>query len=530
MKKYLTILSMLSAAQFAAADSVSINGGADSNSRTNVPNTVTADTDLIMDSTSGMFYRGSAFSSSQTVKTLTAINTSSGEQVAGGVNIAGYGAQNNFIIDVNSAEAITGVSVASWKQNYLSATIRNSNADYASATVAVDFGSSFELSATNIQSQNFTIDNIKAVVTATNFKIGLSNNLESNKSVFTIGSKADVIWRGTTNLGISAAASPYYASFNIDGAFTLYNKGGNFTMGRGTTLNISETGSFSSVNNSLEIQTGSTANVAGNLKMEGGSTLNLYGTLNITNAAPTSQFNIYTLNTSGTFTQATAASNNGIRFWRTCTFSSGANWTIDESIDIEGNKVSGVDPSVTTAKVYLNSGSKMILNEVEGKVARVKLWGLSNLYIKQNEAITDQNGDAVRLVIAGGVNSGTYMPELHLYETQTFTDIVFAANLKVYLENDLAMLILNAEDSNTISGLGDTTTMSIYNFADNKVYVGENASTLNAVKYIQAYDADSNLVDLGVSGGFLVAVPEPAEWAAIFGAAALALAFCRRRK
>lgn len=107
MKKYLTILSMLSAAQFAAADSVSINGGADSNSRTNVPNTVTADTDLIMDSTSGMFYRGSAFSSSQTVKTLTAINTSSGEQVAGGVNIAGYGAQNNFIIDVNSAEAIT---------------------------------------------------------------------------------------------------------------------------------------------------------------------------------------------------------------------------------------------------------------------------------------------------------------------------------------------------------------------------------------------------------------------------------------
>ena len=62
--------------------------------------------------------------------------------------------------------------------------------------------------------------------------------------------------------------------------------------------------------------------------------------------------------------------------------------------------------------------------------------------------------------------------------------------------------------------------------------MGTDAATKAQLSRIKAYDSDNNLVNIAVNGaGWLTAaIPEPAEWAAIFGAAALAVAVIRRRK
>ncbi len=77
------------------------------------------------------------------------------------------------------------------------------------------------------------------------------------------------------------------------------------------------------------------------------------------------------------------------------------------------------------------------------------------------------------------------------------------------------------------------------NTAEGQAYLDSHKNedgTYYADSTLVAYDANGNLLTSGWtidSNGYLYnasAIPEPAEWAAIFGAIALCAAFCRRRK
>ena len=97
------------------------------------------------------------------------------------------------------------------------------------------------------------------------------------------------------------------------------------------------------------------------------------------------------------------------------------------------------------------------------------------------------------------------------------------------MQNDLAKLIFEGE-GRTVSIVKDGE-LRIYNFRENSIYVGTNSETISELAKARFYDSEKNLLNVRVNeSGWLTAVPEPAEWAAIFGAIALGLAVYRRRK
>ena len=85
-----------------------------------------------------------------------------------------------------------------------------------------------------------------------------------------------------------------------------------------------------------------------------------------------------------------------------------------------------------------------------------------------------------------------------------------------------------------ISAEGDGE-VRIYNFKEETIKVGgkESEVIVGIESYVKLYDGAGTLLgNATLSNGWitLVAVPEPAEWAMIFGALALGLAMYRKRK
>ena len=124
--------------------------------------------------------------------------------------------------------------------------------------------------------------------------------------------------------------------------------------------------------------------------------------------------------------------------------------------------------------------------------------------------------------------------------------IVKCANLRVYggetVSADLDLVLSNSKDDviifTAITSDSAKLTINIENFENERIFVKTEADTfkLNSNYTIKADKADELEFVAGTYGtskGFwlnAVAVPEPAEWAVIFGAIALGLAVYRRRK
>ena len=118
--------------------------------------------------------------------------------------------------------------------------------------------------------------------------------------------------------------------------------------------------------------------------------------------------------------------------------------------------------------------------------------------------------------------------KIFLYKDQKFASLNASANLDVYIY-DGAVLYFDG-DGNTMI-FGNDKVMNVYDFVDYSIYIGTNsASKEGALAHINAYDSGMNLLSLGVTeDGWLFTVPEPADFAAVFGALALAFALRRRR-
>ena len=487
---------------------------------------VNADTNLILDATpnkaadKGEMFRATG---GKIVKTITAIDSTAADG-KGKVNIASYGPTDGITVDVNSAADITAISAASWAQNFMLTTVKNSNADYKKANVLADFGSQLTIDSGAVtQGQTMIFEHFKGTVKATKTVIGLKTDAESK---LWIKENSDVSWAGR----LESSMESHKAGFvQIDGTLTVQSKTGNFVF-KGGQFNIGEKGVFRSLDNWLSIDTGTTSNVYGKLEMGGGSKIFVNGTLNIHNTKPVGQLKLFMVESNGTFNQATASTNNGVRFVRKAELFEGANWNVDQIVDLFGERMKDVDLGTTRAILDIKSGAHIVVNEVSGVNARIRLWGNSELNLHQTNAFKDQNGKGIRIATALDVNSdlGSVM---NVYSEQTFEDIYITSGsaLDIKMQNDLAKLIFEGE-GRTVS-IGKDGELRIYNFRENSIYVGTNSETISELAKARFYDSGKNLLNVRVNeSGWLTAVPEPAEWAAIFGAIALGLALYRRRK
>ena len=499
-----------------------------------------------------------------TANSVTSVNEQATDG-KGNVNIASsMGLSQTFLIDAKSDVEKTVIDVASWRQNYINTKITNSTSK--DALISVNFGSGLTESSFG-QEQYMTFENITANVSAA------SSMLDQGDSRLIFGANSKVNWTGhmtATGTGQLIFQSGSRTSFTVASNSTttvkksakmLVNQGavvnmnqmslgiwnedcdsllqidGQLNMGdkittyRGTTVNIGATGSVFSSNKGLQIGTNSTLNVDGNLFMGGGSWFTLYGTANFNQTDPSRQMVFYSITGNGNLTQAEAKvtdankGNVGIKIKRAATLGSSAVWIIDERVDLEGNIVSGTDADVTTAKLIITSNAKLKIRGSADRVARVIMWDMAKMYLKNENSITDLDGNAVKLVTAAGAKQ---LPELHLEAAQKFSMLSLSSDLSIYLDSSAAKLELTGKE--TTIDMGTDVILSIYNFENERIYVGENENTLKNLGNIKAYDSEKNLLEISVVNGWLSTVPEPSTYAAIFGAIALAFAAYRRRK
>ena len=518
-KSILAIIPILMLAASSHGETVTVAGGATPGART-VISGVTANDNLILDSSAGGYYKTAGF----TAKT---VNVTNGE-AAGFVTIANtinWDPSKGMTIDVNSLDNITAFTASSSSFNYCTTTFKNSALDSA-AVVTIDSGTALNVAGGGSdQKQYLNFEGIKAKVYAQNSNIGNTANY-SGETVLNIDEKSTVNWYGNINASGSAVDGIGGTVININGVLAMSDKDAaqaTLFLKNGAVVNVGANGSLLMTNRAVNVGAGCTLNAAGNFYGAGGSIFTLDGTASLGKNAT-----FFTVSTSGILTQAKDAG--GIRVYRTTNFKSGANWTVDEKFGVGGNVVSGVDYSVTTAKLVMNEGSKLnIENDSDSTyIARVIMWGLAEITVKETNAISQANGDSVNLVTASTSDDTIYTNKIFLYKDQKFASLNASANLDVYIY-DGAVLYFDG-DGNTMIFANDKV-MNVYDFVDYSIFIGTNsASKEGALAHINAYDSGMNLLSLGVTeDGWLFTVPEPADFAAVFGALALAFALRRRR-
>ena len=493
----------------------------------------------------------------------------------GGFNLANSAGQPNgttaLTVDINSTTTDTAIDVAWWKQNYAKVIVKNSASN--TTAINVNLGEYLELfGGTNVQHQQFVFDNITANVNVGTVKLGTNNSGDTstlqitntatvnlNSGIEVGNSKAPVVVDVAGKLVTTGTVNVYAnAKFNVSGVYQNNTK--NFVVKKGGEVDVSgifnqnasvvvESGGLMNVSGkialnstSLSVKNGATMNVTGELITGGGSYLVVSGTMNLLTTNPTKRLEIFSVNTvnstGGMFTQAVAddsvvADNRGIQINRSA-YMNGAIWSIDEALVLRGAVVGTNDHNITTAKLYMNEGSKLSLYKRDGATARVIMYNMSQMYLNTENCITDQNGDAVAIVVAVDSLTGAkdHVADIYLNSNQTFTNIDMFQDLNIYLDDSSTLTL--TRDSDTIFLSDINSILTIYGFEDNRIYVGESNSVYNVLGNIKAYgdlDGKEAISGLTVQNGWLVsAVPEPAEWAMILGALALGLAVYRKRK
>ena len=219
------------------------------------------------------------------------------------------------------------------------------------------------------------------------------------------------------------------------------------------------------------------------------------------------------------------------KFKRYAEINAGADWTVYEKVMLEGTIEKGATKDDWLAKLTINEGSNFVIKNNEngnpGNAARILFYGANNLILNKENAIVDEKGEAVKLATVGGyafnkmtINANQVFKTLFLGK-QADLDIVLADGVKLTFES------FNTSDKSSY--------LHIYNFQEDSVllqYVSNVETIENQIKLYGA-TADDFLGFAKVNdAGFLtlITVPEPAEWAMIFGALALGLAVYRKRR
>ena len=192
---------------------------------------------------------------------------------------------------------------------------------------------------------------------------------------------------------------------------------------------------------------------------------------------------------------------------------------IDGTYKIANNGNSTDYNYAAATKITVATGGKIKTNEIILETAKLDLQTVN--------AITNANGDAINLT----TDTASKGSLLAMSASQTFDTITAnTTNLEVEITGDA---VLTASFASVNGGK-----IFINGFAEDRVFVAnaDQITDANSIffAYATAGDASTQISQLYINNGWLSAiaptVPEPAEWAMIFGSIALGLAIYRRRK
>ena len=516
MKK--TTIALLATLCALSAQAVEVAGGTGGESkRAKIPNDAWQDIVLAprTDNPSGIAYFNA---NGATVKSLTTTATPNAWNVAFTMTIDTR-ATGSDAVDalVNNGGAMA------W--NFSSAyTLKIENTADTESTANIKLGDFTAM--TNNSTENGTIDiATKANVSGTSFKT------QTGALTLKVSNNANVDWQLTGVSTIDNRAAVEVAS----GA--ALNAKSQFTFKSGATYNVGGTATHS----------GTT------LTLEGGSTLNVLsgGTLKLENTAGTFAG---TNNIAGTFEYVSTQSRNltlnnaaisGKLITNIANTQGQGNaqviFTGTNNVIRDGGQVDSI------GALRLNNGSKLTIESTAGTInlkkikentiqyyGRILFGGGGELVLNKKDAfVTDNTLGLCQLTVIGGTNANT----LRLNADNKFEQLYFQSDsiLNIVLGDGVKMNIDN------IAGAATSATLFIENFAEDSVFFNKNDWFADTKFDISVSDGSKTYTKdqlklVEVEGGYgsyvLTAVPEPAEYAAILGAIAIAfgmLQHARRR-
>ena len=525
MKHVLYISTLLSLSTMASgATSEAIVGGTGSDDRVNIVTELTKQgltagntLNLVLDSVDGnCFYRSGSF----VVQTMTA------NDGAGDFNVADGGT-----IDANSDTAITVMNLNEFKVASGVFTVKNSKS--STALVTLNINDKFIVDNTNYN-PTLRFTNVNALI-ATKF-----NDSDKIYSQINEIAKLNVESSATVEMtGDELRLSNKSASLNVDGSFK-YN-GGTKSLGFSIysgSINVGNTGTFTLAENkalTVRQSSNSTINITGGGKfiMEAGSQIKInVGGINVSYKdengdalnPDTDEVRIvlssvnndtYVATWSANFAQENATANaSGVRLIGTSKIINSSNWKIDRRLQI------GADNGVASSVIIADSAVVDITSAIAENKPTVELFGNATLILNKVNAITQNTTGTVAFHSAGS-NANT----LEMSADQKFSEMSVDETLSIFLVDGAKL-----EIENQLS-ITEGESLRIYNLAEESVKVG--SITQDALDNIEIYDANKNLLGTAtLIDGYLAlaSVPEPAEWAMIFGGIALGWAMYRRRK
>ncbi len=200
---------------------------------------------------------------------------------------------------------------------------------------------------------------------------------------------------------------------------------------------------------------------------------------------------------------------------------------------VSGTTVIGAETLFTGAGDYsFNDNIKVSSNghlKIDSTVNDIEISGDGRI-ILDNGSITI-NKDAFRKTDGSLIRfatTGTADNHLYVNVATTFNRIYVGGQLNIHLSTDTSAKLVT--EFETVTGENK---YIIHDFVDGMIQVTNFNNVADVNTLVTAYDSTDKEITLAFdNSGWLVtaAVPEPAEWAAIFGALALGLAMYRRRK
>ncbi len=546
MKKTLLYTFCLAAfAATAGAETYTVTADADCNAgkRTIIDATKAAGNDLILDtslvSDPSAGYKTGYYNVVGTTPSVTSVKATDGE-AQGYANI-----RSSLSIGVNTSEAVTAMDSRGFTQTLGTLTVMNSSADYKKTNmklVATDYFN-VDNDTGGPSSQDALFTHYNGTLQAKSVNVGVKAG-SGYTSKLTIAADSRLRWEGSANdkmtIGSKSLGS---GELNVNGTLDV---GGSIYIDKQGSLNVAEGATLVMNNRGLNIYS-TNAQINGALSMSAGSNINIDVNAALVmgeNATFSSSGQLFNFKNKGSFVYNHVNTNEkGLMLRKTNALYAGSTTTVVGRIDMAGYDAGSYGIQKSTLEIQ--SGATMTIKNADASArdAKYMLWGNTQTDLRQEDAIKDENGKGVRLASCSNFkDSGNVV---NIYAKQTFKDLFLNVSaegnlLEINLMNDTAKLIFDSEG--TTINISNGTSLKITGFADNKVNIGTAAASYNnlvsALKdgRLEIYDTSDKQVLADVIGidsnGWLTitAVPEPAEWAAIFGAIALGLALYRRRK
>ena len=546
MKKTLLYTFCLAAfAATAGAETYTVTAAADCSvgKRTNIDATKAAGNDLILDtslapapSDPSAGYKTGYYNVNGTTPSVTSVKATDGE-AQGYANI-----RSSLTIGANTSAAATAMDTKGFTQTLGTLTVTNSSADYKNTNmklVATDYFN-VDNDATGPSSQDALFTHYSGSLAAKRVNVGVNAGRDYT-SKLTIAADSRLRWDGTAmTIGSKSSGS---GELNVNGTLDV---GGSIYIDKQGSLNVAEGATLVMNNRGLNIYS-TNAQINGALSMSAGSGISIDVNAALVmgeNATFSSSGQLFNFNNKGSFVYNHVNTNEkGLMLRKTNALYAGSTTTVVGRIDMAGYDAGSWGIQKSTLEIQ-NGATMTIKNaDASARDAKYMLWGNTQTDLRQEDAIKDENGKGVRLASCSNFNGNGNV--VNIYAKQTFKDVFLNVSaegnlLEINLMNDTAKLIFDSEG--TTINISSGTTLKIKGFADNRVNIGTTAASYNnllaALKdgRLEIYDTSDKqlLADvIGIdSNGWLTmtAVPEPAEWAAIFGAIALGLALYRRRK